>query len=90
MMMEHRHSPRYPVSGKARVYARGELIAETRVANLNRDGAFLELRELPVKRGCCLETEIRIPGIDDSPSRRRSLVVHRSERGVGIMFLQRC
>jgi hypothetical protein len=86
-MMEHRHSPRYPATEKVRVYVHGELIAETRAANLNRHGAFLELRELPVKRGCCFETELRIPGVDAAPSRRRSLVVHLSERGVGVMFL---
>jgi hypothetical protein len=86
-MMEHRYSRRYAIDQTVRVFIHGELFAVGHVANANRHGAFLELPTAAVERGHCLEAELKLPGVDRRPARRRGLVVHCTEQGVGVMFV---
>jgi hypothetical protein len=85
--MEHRLSRREAVDREVRLFARGELVAVVRAENMSRDGIFLAVSDALFQPGMCIRIQIRGADGHWSESRRRGLIVHRSNAGLGVMFV---
>lgn len=85
--MEHRLSERETVDREVRLFVRDELVSVVKAENVSAEGIFLAVSDPLFQAGMCVKMQIRDADGRWPKSRRRGLIVHRSNGGLGLMFV---
>ena len=83
--MEHRCSPRIPVTIDVMLCKHNHPVAPARIRNIALTGMFLELKHAIFPKNSTLEVEF-VRGVEDTArySRVRGMVVRRADEGIGV------
>lgn len=83
--MEHRFSPRLPLTLQVALYSRGALVARGVCRNVSRDGLFVLVDPRLLYRNALVEVEILA---EERSGRLRlpAMVAHCGHDGVGLVF----
>jgi hypothetical protein len=84
--MEHRLSRRERVDREVRLFVRGELVSVVKAENISPEGIFLAVSDTLFQPGMCVQMQIRTMDGHWPETRRRGLIVHRANGGLGVMF----
>ena len=87
--MEHRWSARAPISNRVTLFRNKMPVAVCVAKDIGRGGLFVATGPLTYSKNTILDIDIKLD--TDQGSKRFRLpacVVHRSEAGVGLMFLE--
>lgn len=88
MTMERRWSDRTHVKLEAVVVHQGLPVECCRTRDIGLEGAFLHARVPQISKGTRVEVEFLVPHRGEVSRRRLpAVVMHRSEEGLGVMFL---
>lgn len=94
--MEHRYDKRFSSQHKTLVFKNGMPIAIGRIDNFSRGGMFVKTEIQQVEINQALEIELIARGSSRSPAcygdRRlcKTLVMHKTNEGVGLMLREDC
>ena len=88
--MEHRLQKRVRIAVGVDIYCQGRLVARGTIRNLSRDGMFVEYEEILCPLHRCVQVGFRARGKGSGTGQRMSAyVIHRSDKGMGLMFVTR-
>lgn len=88
MTMERRWSDRTHVTLEAVVVHQGLPVERCRTRDIGLEGAFLHTRLPQIQKGTRVEVEFLVPRAGGTARRRLpAVVMHRSDEGLGVMFL---
>lgn len=84
--MEHRWHRRFPLSIPVTLHFSDGACARGEAVNISRGGIFVATLTCPSRAGC-VDVRLALPDCEDRVSiRLPAIVVHRGERGLGLMF----
>ncbi|MCF7983670.1 MAG: PilZ domain-containing protein [Thiohalocapsa sp.] len=84
--MEHRWHPRFPLSIPVTLHFNDGACARGEAVNISQGGIFIATLTCPARAGC-VDVRLTVPLSSDRVSvRLPAMIVHRDERGLGLMF----
>lgn len=85
--MEHRYARRLPARFDVLIHVKGHHTLQGKSCNISTDGIFVDLFDSRLRKNDIVEIEFEQTGL---PSiKQKSMVVHVSPTGIGLIFLVR-